>query len=202
MKNIIILTVVSILSVCGRLYSQTQQGAWELSLSGNLGLVSGSSETTGSFGSSKSEQESQGYLSLALRPGYYIIDGLVVEPEILWTAVENDLPSFSLSGNLAYNFSIPQSHITPFVLVGYGTGNAIPFFQRLIFRSSDKLNISVLNIGAGLKFFVTERIALRTEYRYQRYNQERTYGFGSFSFTTKTTTNFHNVFFGFSIFMP
>jgi opacity protein-like surface antigen len=200
MKNI--LAVVCLVFACESLSSQTQQGTWELSLSGNLGSVSGSSETTGSFGSSKSELESQGYLSLALRPGFYIIDGLVVEPEILWTAVEKDPPSFSLSGNLAYNFSIPQSHITPFVLVGYGTGNAIPLFQRLLFRSSDKLDISVLNIGAGLKFFVAERIALRTEYRYQRYSQERTFSSGSFNSTTKTIQNFHNVFFGFSIFLP
>jgi len=202
MKNIIILIVVSILSVCGFLYSQTQQGAWELSVSGNLGLVSSSSETTGSFGSSKSEQESQGFISLALRPGYYIIDGLVIEPEILWTAVEETSPSYSLSGNLAYNFSIPQSRIIPFFLVGYGIGNAIPFFQRLFYRYSDKLDIRVLNIGAGLKFFVAERIALRTEYRYQRYNQERTFSSGSFSYTKKTTNNFHNIFFGFSIFLP
>jgi opacity protein-like surface antigen len=200
MKNI--LTAVCLVFACGSVYSQTQQGTWELSLSGNFGSVSGSSETTSSFGSSQSEQEAQGYLSLALRPGFYIIDGLVVEPEILWTAVEKVPPSFSLSGNLAYNFSIPESHITPFVLVGYGTGNAIPLFQRLFFRSSDKLDISVLNIGAGVKFFVAERIALRTEYRYQRYSQEETFSSGSFSSTTKTIQNFHNVFLGFSVFLP
>lgn len=200
MKNI--LAVVCLVFACEPLYSQTQQGAWELSLSGNFGSVSGSSETSGSFGTSKSESEAEGYLSLAIRPGFYIIDGLAVEPEILWTALEGVPPIFSLSGNLAYNFSIPQSHITPFVLIGYGTGNAIPLFQRLFFKSSEELDISVLNIGAGLKIFVAEQIALRIEYRYQRYSQEETFGSGSFSSTTKSIQNFHNVFFGFSIFLP
>jgi len=201
MKNITILAVLSILLVCGPLHSQTQQGAWELSLSGNLGSTSSSAEMNGSFGSFKSEQEARGYVSLALRPGYYLIDGLVVEPEILWTAVEKELPSLCLSGNLAYNFRIPQSQITPFVLVGYGTGNAIPLFQRLFFRASDKLDINVLNVGAGVKFFVAKRIALRTEYRYQRYSQESTRTYGALSSTTKTINNFHNVFLGFSVFL-
>lgn len=200
MKNI--LAVVCLVFVCEPLYSQTQQGAWELSLSGNFGSVSGSSETSGSFGTSKSESEAEGYLSLALRPGFYIIDGLAVEPEILWSAFEGVPPSFSLTGNLSYNFRIPESHVTPFVLAGYGTGNAIPFFQRLLFRSSDKLDIGVLNIGGGVKLFLADRVALRTEYRYQRYSQERTFGSGSFSSTTKTIQNFHNVFFGFSLFLP
>ena len=116
-----ILSCICLVSVCRSVFAQTQQGLWELSLSGNVGSVSGSSETTGPFGNFTSEQEAQGYLSLALRPGFYIIDGLVVEPEFLWTAMDRNPPSYSLSGNIAYNFTIPESRITPFLLVGrYG----------------------------------------------------------------------------------
>lgn len=195
----IFFAVVCLVATCSSTYSQTRQGTWELSLSGNLGSASGSSETSGSFGSYTTDQEAQGYLSLAFRPGFYLIGGLEIEPEILWTAMKNIPPSFSLSGNLAYNFNIPQSRLTPFVLAGYGIGNAVPIFQRVIVRTSDKLDIGVMNAGAGLKIFVADRIALRTEYRYQRYSGEKAYGS---LYTVKTHQNFHNVFFGFSVFLP
>ncbi len=195
-----ILATVYLIFVCGSLYSQTQQGAWEISLSGNFGSASGSSETTTSSGTIKSESDAEEYLSMAIRAGYYVIDGLVVEPEFYWTAFEGSAPIFSLSANLAYNFHIPESHVTPFILVGYGTGNSIPLFQRLFFRFSNKLDISVLNLGAGVKVFLAEQIALRTEYRYQRFSQERTSGSGLYSSTTKEINNYHNIFFGLSIF--
>ena len=200
MKLITVFTAAALVFVCSAIHAQTQQGAWELSASGNFGSVSSSSETTGSF-SQKSETDAEGYLSLALRPGYYVIDGLAVEPEFLWTAVDGTPPSFSISGNVAYNFDIPKSQVTPFILAGYGVGNSIPLFQRLFVRSSDDFDISVLNIGAGLKVFLTERIALRTEYRYQRYSRESTLSSGTFSVTTTTVASFHNVFLGFSVFL-
>jgi opacity protein-like surface antigen len=197
-----LLATMCLVFACSVLSSQTKQGSWEFSLSGNLGSTSSRTETTTPSGTTTTESEAQGFLSLALRPGYYVIDGLVVEPEILWTTLENIPPSFSLSVNVAYNFRIPESQVTPFVLAGYGTGNAVPIFQRLFFRSSDKLDIGVLNLGGGVKIFFAEQIALRAEYRYQRFSQERTSSFGSSSYTTERTQNFHNVFFGFSFFVP
>jgi opacity protein-like surface antigen len=202
MKNRLPFLVAAVL-ICGysSLFSQTKKGAWELSMSGNFGSVSSKTESEGSFGRQEFESEAQGYLSLIARPGFYFTDGLVLEPEVLWTALEGTEPSLSLSGNLAYNFNIPQSRVTPFVLIGYGTGNAIPFFQRLLFRSSSDLDISLLNLGAGVKFFLSEHAALRTEYRFQRFSQEETFGSGSFSQTIKEVSNFHNFFFGFSVFL-
>jgi hypothetical protein len=196
-KKIII--PICLLFALGTLRAQTQQGTWELSLSGHLGSVSISSESGGPYGTSSSSSESHTFLSLTLRPGLYILDHLALEPEVLWTAIEDEFPSFSLSGNLSYNFAIPDSRVVPFILAGYGVGNTIPLFQRALFRYSDKLDISVLNLGTGLKIFLAERAALRVEYRYQRYSQEQSYSYG---YTSKTTEGFHNVFFGFSVFLP
>lgn len=202
MKNRIPFLLAAVL-FCGHssLYSQTKKGAWELSMSGNFGSVSTKTESESSFGRQEFKSEAQGYLSLIARPGIYLTDGLVLEPEILWTALEGTEPSLRLSGNLAYNFNFPKSRVTPFVLIGYGTGNAIPFFQQLLFRSSNELDISLLNLGAGVKFFFSERAALRTEYRFQRYRQEETFGSGAFQVTQKQINNFHNFFFGFSVFL-
>lgn len=204
MKNLIYAILAASIILGSPLYSQPRQGLWEVSLSGYLGSVSGTYESTSSnnyLNYSSSEQESRGFISLALRPGYFITEGVEIEPEILWTAVEKIAPAYCLTANVAYNFSIPESHMTPFVLVGYGIANAVPVFQRLYGGSMDNFDISVLNVGAGDKIFITERIALRIEYRYQRFYQESAHSAGLYSYSFKETQNFHNVFFGFSIFL-
>lgn len=94
MKNITGTAILTAIIMCGSLYSQPKQGASEFSLSGNLGSTSSSRETSGSFGSSKSESEAQGFLTQALRPGFFVTDGLEIEPEVLWMAMENVLPVF------------------------------------------------------------------------------------------------------------
>ena len=183
------------------LQAQTQPGTIQLSLSGNVGFVSGSSETTTPYGSFSSTMESQGFIAVMLRPGVYATSALVIEPEIFFTSAERQLPAYSISGNLAYNFPIADSHITPFVLAGYGIGNGVPAFERLIFRSSDKLDIPVLNAGAGVHVFITDRVAFRAEYRYQRYTQDQSTG-GTIYYSTKSTYRYHNIFFGFSVLFP
>ena len=87
----------------------------------------------------------------------------------------------------------------PFILAGYGIGNAAPVYHAFWSRNSENFDVPVLNAGAGLKAFVSERVALRGEYRYQKYEYDRTYSdFAS----VKSTDSYNNVFFGFSIFFP
>ena len=179
------------------LHGQTRKGVWELSISGYLGTIKQSYEWSSRYGSGTSEGEAKGYILLAFRPGYYITEEFMIEPEILWTAHEDLPPSFAISANLAYNINIPDKHITPFVLVGYGIGNGIPITHRLIYRSSDKLDINVLNLGAGLKIFVSEPIAIRIEYRYQSYSHEDSED----SYTSESTTTYNTIMFGFSVFL-
>ena len=195
----IIIAVVFIMLICGSIYSQTQQGTWELSFSGSMGSLSRSFKTT--IGSGYIEWKSEGeYFAVALRPGYYIFDGLVLEPEIFWTASERISPTFSINGNIAYNIFIPESDITPFILAGYGIGNAVPLFERLLFRYSDKADIDVLNAGAGIKIALGEKVSLRTEYRYQRHSKEETIDQDTITKTIKNKLNDHNIFFGLSLF--
>lgn len=201
MKVHVLLISVLVLSF-NVLHGQTRKGGWELSLSGYLGMVKQSAEMSSPYGSSKSEGEAQGYVLLAVRPGYYITEGFMVEPEILWTAQEDYPPCFAFSGNLAYNFNIPNTHLTPFILAGYGIGNGIPITHRLIYRSSDKLDINVLNLGAGLKIFVSEQIAVRIEYRNQSYSYSYEYSdYYMGSYTLERTTTYNTVMFGFSVFL-
>ncbi len=183
--------------------SQTQRGSWEFSASGAFSSFTLKSETSGYFGTHTYESDKAvNYFSLLLRPGFYVIDGLEIEPEINWGAADGVPPSFSFSGNLAYSYLIPGTRFAPFALAGYGIGNGIPILERLLERSSDKFNIGVLNLGAGLKLFAAKQVAVRAEYRYQRYSHEETMGSGTYGSTVNTTFNFHNVFLGVSVFLP
>ena len=194
--------IISFVFVTAFLHSQNMPGTWEFSLSGTMGSFSLSTESSISLGTPISSSESYGYLSLAIRPGLFIAKGFEFEPEIFWTAMKDQPPALNLSGNLAYNFTISNSRLSPFLLAGYGVGNAVPIFQRVFARSSDKFDIPLLNVGAGLKYYFSDWIALRTEYRYQRYSWENSYASGAYSSTMKYAWNFHNVFVGFSVFLP
>ncbi len=187
--------------------AQLAAGTWELSVSGTAGSVSQTYSSSSSGGSRTTDAE--GYLTLYLRPAVFLTEGLSFEPEIVWTAIENDPPAFNLAGNLSYTYRAPEAVAGPFVLIGYGVGNTVPLTQRALGRMSDKMDISVLNVGGGVKFFLGERIALRTEYRYQRYGYAYdypnfTYINGSFVYQTVTREivwNFHSFIIGVSVFL-
>lgn len=182
---IMILGVMFFLSI--DLYSQPLKKSWELSFSGNMGSVSSSSNNY----SNSSE-----FISLTFHPGFFITENIEIEPEIQWLAADGDKPLFSYSANVAYNFGNPLSTKIPFILLGYGKTNSIPFNRTLLFRTSDKHDISIFNFGAGMKFFATKNVAFRVEYRHQRFSYSRT----SYSTTNKYSTKYNHMLFGFSIF--
>jgi len=201
MRRTFSIFAVVVIASASTALAQTQQGAWEFSVSGSFASLSSKTESSGYGGSHTHESDAENYFSLLLRPGFFIIEGLEIEPEIYWGAASGVPPSFSVSGNLSYNLTIPGSRVTPFALAGYGIGNGVPILETLVSRSSDEFNIGVLNLGGGLKIFVTKQVAFRAEYRFQQYSQETTSGSGSFTTTTNRTYTFHNAFLGVSVFV-
>jgi hypothetical protein len=194
MKATIISMFIVFFSVSSVVNAQTKQGKWELSLSGYAGSIKESYKVTSPYGHYDDEGEAQSYILLALCPGYYFSNAIEFEPEILWTAQEDVPPAFALSANIAYNFNIPDSKVMPFFLIGYGIANGIPLTQRLIGRSSDKMDIGFFSIGAGLKIFIAEPVALRIEYRYQSFKRETS----NSGFSSERTTTIQNFLLGFS----
>jgi opacity protein-like surface antigen len=194
MKLLIISMIIPFFFISSFVQAQATQGDWELSLSGYLGSIKNSIKVTTPYNHYEDEGKAQSYILLALRSGYYLSKEFEIEPEILWTAQENFPPAFALTANIAYNFNIPNSKVTPFMLIGYGYANGLPLTERLLGRSSDKLDIGCFNAGAGLKIFLAEPVVLRLEYRYQTYNQEIS---GS-SYSYERTSTFHTLLIGFS----
>ncbi len=108
-------------------------------------------------------------------------------------------PVYMINGNVSYNF-ISTSRGVPFLLVGYGLSNTVPFFNVPFTRTD--FGVGVLNLGIGMKMFLKEDIALRVEYRFQKFTGEgETTTYGTYSYTRKVDTRIHNVQIGISIFL-
>ncbi len=168
----VLLTIAAIQSV----QAQTEntlfaKASWELNFTGSLGSIESSEEMTSAYYQNGSFSESRKYFELGIIPAYYLIDGLAFEPEVNILTVESIKPSFLLIGNISYTFNVKSSYLFPFLRAGYGVTNSfqIPVTGDLS-RASEKMDIGVINLGAGLKTLLSENILLRTELNYRKYS--------------------------------
>jgi hypothetical protein len=153
-----------------------------------VGFGSYSYKTTSTFaGSSQEHTDTYKHAEFILCPGYYIIDGLSIELELVVLAVEKEKPSQSFLANLSYTYPIPQTMVAPFVHAGYGVTNGFRFPGFIMVGMndvSDKLDINVLNLGAGAKFLLTKHSAIVAEINYRGYSYSKTSGNAPYQYTT------------------
>jgi hypothetical protein len=155
--------------------------------------LSGSFQT---YSSGNSSSASSAFL-VSPRLGFFIVEGLEIEPEALVMLTSGADPVYVLNANVSYNF-VSSNKGVPFVLVGYGRANTVPFFNVPMTRTT--FGVDVFNLGAGVKIYMGEDIALRVEYRFQKfYGQGNTTLYGLYSFSEKVDTRLHIVQFGFSV---
>jgi hypothetical protein len=152
-----------------------KQGDWEFGFSANIGISSVQTKGTYfySFYNPQSstlqntyENTEKGiYIHLGVSTGYYIINGLSIEPEL---NLNLGFKGFGVSilGNLCYIFFLPQKNIYPYVKLGYGLSNN-PENSNGLFES---LNYKTLNAGAGLKLMYFPGTAFRMEINYRIFN--------------------------------
>ena len=128
--------------------------------------------------------------NLAVRLGFLVTNNIEIEPEILFSKYKEEDAGFVLSGNLAYNFSPigPEGNAVPFVLGGFGYSNTLIFVHNVASSSWDDEKWTVLNLGGGFKGFMSKPVALRVEYRFQKFS-------GDWDYT------YHNIFLGISAFL-
>ncbi len=146
--------------------------------------------------STGSSSESHGAFLLSPRLGIFVVQGLEIEPEFLTMVVSGSEPTYMLNANVSYNVLTAGKGV-PFLLIGYGIANTVPFFNVPFGRYD--FSVGVFNIGAGVKAYLTPDIALRIEYRYQGFSGEHANNYGIFSYTEKVDTRIHSVQFGFSV---
>ena len=183
MRHLVVLIVVVLF--VSQSYAQPQPGKVELSLSASFQ----------NFGSEDGGESSSNFL-IAPRVGFFPYEGLEIEPEVVLLVGEGDA-LYMLNGNIAYNF-LTAGKTVPFLLVGYGIANTVPIFNLPI--TDVGFSVGVLNVGAGTKIFIAENVAVRTEYRYQRFSgaQESVF-FGTFQFKREVTVRIHSVQVGLSV---
>lgn len=110
------------------------------------------------------------YAALAFRPGLFIDYGFSIEPELFCGVSKGTKNAVNLSGNLCYNYGMGYSAFVPFVLVGYGIGDGVPFNQPLQRSTNSSTGVSLVNAGGGLKIMALGgRALIRAEYRYQSF---------------------------------
>ena len=194
--------LVILLSLNISVLAQINGNRIELSASGTFGLVNSSYESSSPNYNYTSEGKFNYYILSNIRFGYFLNTHFEIEPEIQLLFLENIDPTYSINGNITYNFDIDSSKLKPFLLVGYGIGNAVPIFVSLIPQDlveNNSLTVHQINIGFGLKVFVTDDIAIRTEYRFRQYKYDKNYL--NISTVEKYTRTFHNILFGISFFL-
>lgn len=203
------LRLISILLICGFTISdfaqakyQFSQGKWELGLSGSVGSLKMESEYKSSLSSSiKTNSDSRTFFQLNVTPAYFVMEGLSVEPEIDFLLMEGGKPAYLFLGNVSYSMFLENSFLAPFVRAGYGISNSVvfPFQPGFINRVSNKLDVPILNLGAGLKLAVTENVLIRTELNYRSLSYKTNYLSYNTISNYKYTYSFITMLFGFSV---
>jgi hypothetical protein len=165
MKKILVIVALLTASLSVA-FAQFEKGTVEMSLTGTAGYQK-ISNSGGTMYSSSSE--SLGYLYLNTTFGYYLTDGLSLEPELGTFFLENEPPSESILLNLSYTKSITNTSVALFCRAGYGLGNALSYVAlgMVPLRITNGWDVHIFNIGGGLKILVAENIALRVELNYR-----------------------------------
>ena len=146
-----------------------QQFDWECATSLSIGLSSTSTESSVQNFYNNNSGNGKFYSEISLALGFFILDGLSIEPEIEYNFFEGDA-TLSIIGNISYTINIPRKKIYPFFKVGYGissyTVNRYNYYGGSdgLFES---LDAKVINAGAGLKIVQSSSFAMRIELNYK-----------------------------------
>jgi hypothetical protein len=162
--------------ICSSSIAQFKRGDVELSMNASLG-----SRSMKISGHGYEDKESYNFMYLGVSPGMFVTQGLSIEPEIAFMAIEKQLPTWYFLGNVSYTYAGEGAKMAPFVRAGIGVANGIPVLPgtMAVFRTSDKLDVQVLNVGAGVKYQVAGAAHLRAEANYKHYSWSRVLYSGS-----------------------
>lgn len=115
------------------------------------------------------------YLYIPLRFGWYIWKGLEIEPEFAVSIPfkNTDAVDVTCLGtvNVFYNYKVGRKFV-PFAGGGFSLGNGVPFANAgssQILSGDAAVNSTAMNLGGGLKYLLSDSVALRAEYRYSRF---------------------------------
>lgn len=183
----IALAAILVVGLCFPALSKTKRG--DLEFSGSMSFMSIHAEWS---------EERDWYLNMAARTGVFLTSVFEIEPELMMSKWEEADLGFIFSLNLAINMA-PSGRDNPmfFLLAGLGSANTTLYLPDIPYPNVGVDPDMIINAGCGFKAFGTEEIALRVEYRYQRF-------LGVYSdfdgHTGGDDLSYHLLFIGFSLF--
>ena len=198
----LLFTIVLIPFLAAIAFSQFKKNDVELSFSGTIGSISlQETQKSGSYSSNYSDSKSYFYITVC--PGFYVMDGFSLEPEIAILAVDKIKQSHYFLMNVSYTYVVPQSIIAPFVRAGYGLSNAVslPDFLGGLMQISSNLDVKVLNLSGGIKFIVAKNASINAEINYRNHNYSKSSGSGNYPFSDEVTYSTAALLLGMSIIM-
>ena len=196
-----ILAVGIVLIQASTVFAQFSKGDVELSLSGSIGSWNvDTKETSASYGSTEYSTQTK-FFFVSISPGYYLTDGLSIEPEISFMADQHDKPAQYVLLNLSYTYMREGYTTAPYVRLGYGLANsyAVPFANLVIGNVSDNFDVNVFNAGIGLKFILNPHVILRTEFNYRDQWWSHSYDDYGYSYSEDNTFSNYGLLVGFSV---
>lgn len=177
-----------------------KQGDWELGFSSNIGSITIQTiQLQGwryglPFGSYEYSEKGI-YLNLGVSTGFYIINGLSIEPELDINLCSEGF-SVSILSNLCYTLNLPQKKFFPYVKLGYGLSNDPKNSDDLF----ENIDFKTINAGAGVKLMYSSAMAFRVEINYRNLNGSNTFYPGeTYSYKSESTTSVVSVSIGLSI---
>ena len=198
MKRIIRIFAISLFITSG--YAQVndkperqfyKQGDWEFRYSSSIGSISIQTIDPTYY----NHTENGIYVNVGVSSGFYIINGLSIEPELDINLCSEGL-LLSVLGNLCYSFYILQKNIYPYVKLGYGVSNDPKNTDELF----AKLDFKTINASAGVKFMYFRGMAFITEINYRNLSGSNTFYQGTpDSYTTESKSSIISVLVGISI---
>ena len=144
------------------------KGAWEVSFVGGFSSID--SETDYTYGGiSRHYSTSSSNFCLAAMPGYYIFNGISVEPEIQMTVVKDEEPAYSGIIGAAYTYFTQKNNLGIFLKAGAGLSNSITALNIVPYqvRVDDGFNVKIYQFSTGLKILLSEDVLIRTELEYK-----------------------------------
>ena len=177
MKHLIFIFVFCVSTVLS--FAQFKKGDWELRWNGNAGKYDLKDRVTSGGPANETSLGSRLYMNGSLCAGYYIMDGVSVEGEFSLYAREGAALKKYFLFNLSYTHYLPKTGTAPFVHAGYGRGGGFifpdPYPSSSISFKSTAWGVSVLNLGAGVKYILAKNIAatLELNYRSQSFDESQ-----------------------------
>ena len=194
MRTLVAVVVVAAV-ISSSSIAQFSKGDVELSMNASLG-----SRSMKVSGRGYEDSESYNLMYLGVSPGIFVTQGVSIEPEIAFMAIEKQSPAWYFLGNVSYTYAGEGAKVAPFVRAGIGVANGIPVLPgtMAVFRTSDKLDVQVLNVGGGVKYQVAGAAYLRAEANYKHYSWSRALYSGSNSSSDYSYGDF-GILVGFSV---